>query len=264
MRIAGSVAIVTGASSGIGAATAQLLAERGATVVAVARREDRLRAVVERCRQHSAESRAVPCDLADTEAIADLVDTVTRDLGRIDIVVNNAGIPLRRVAQETSMQELREGMEVNFFGAVELASRVLPGMVERGEGAIINVTSVVGYLPTPHESGYGASKAALDQWSHTAALDLDGTGVHVGVVAPGPIDTEIWDKDTEAAAYDGRLYPPEVVAEAIATSVERTRVHVTAPRRYGAMRVLYPALGSVLRRSLVAFERRKGDNRGGQ
>src|SRR5213078_1869494 len=105
-----------------------------------------------------------------------------------------------------------EIMAVNFFGPVALVAATLPAMLERGSGSIVNVTSVSGYVPNPGEPAYGASKAALSRWSHGLAIDLHGTGVHVGVLSTGPIETEIWTKD-QTADYHGKLYPPEVVAD---------------------------------------------------
>src|SRR5207237_49696 len=111
-------------------------------------------------------------------------------------------------------------MAVNFFAPVYLTTTALPGMLERGLGAVVNVTSVAGYVPNPGESAYGAAKAALSLWSHGLAVDLHGTGVQVTVVSPGPIDTEIWSLDEELS-YMGKLYPPQVVADAVADAVEK-------------------------------------------
>jgi short-subunit dehydrogenase len=256
VEIRGAVAIVTGASSGIGAATAEELARRGATVVAVARRQDKLEEVVERCRAHTPESRTHPADVADRAECESLVQRAAGDFGRVDIIVNNAGISLRRHAAESSVEEIERVMAVNFYGAVYVTMAALPGMLERRHGSIVNVTSVAGYIPNPHESAYGASKAALSLWSHGLAVDLDGRGVHVGVLSPGPIDTEIWEKDEEEAAYDGVLYPPSLVAEGIAAMIESERVHATVPGRYGLVGALYPLLGGPMRRGLIAHQRR--------
>ncbi len=256
MEIRGAVAIVTGASSGIGAATAEELARRGATVIAVARRREKLGEVVERCRRCTAASRSHPTDVADRAACEDLVRQTAADFGRVDIVVNNAGISLRRHAAHASVDEIQRVMDVNFYGAVYLTMVALPGMLERRMGSIVNVTSVAGYVPNPHESAYGASKAALSLWSHGLAVDLAGSGVHVGVLSPGPIDTEIWKKDEEEAAYDGTLYPPSLVAEGIARMIEAETVHATVPRHFGLVGAFYPLLGGPMRKGLIAHQRR--------
>jgi len=256
VNIRDTVAIVTGASSGIGAATAEDLARRGATVVAAARREDKLTDVVERCVAHAPQSRARKVDVADRNACEELVRRTIDELGRVDIVVNNAGVSLRRHAGEASVDEIERVMQINFHGAVAVAMAALPSMLARRSGSIVNVTSVAGYIPNPRESAYGASKAALSMWSHGLAVDLVDSGVHVGVLSPGPIDTEIWDKDEEEAAYDGKLYPPELVADGIARMIENETVHATVPRQYGLVGALYPLVGRLLRKGLVAHQRR--------
>ena len=252
MKIRGSLALVTGASSGIGAAIAVELAKRGAVVAAVARREDRLAATVSACEQWSPGSFAVPGDVSDAATCAAVVGEVC-DRGQADvgILVNNAGIspaedPLVRAAEDAERV-----MAVNFFPAVRLAGAVLPGMVRQGRGSIVNVTSVSGYVPNPGEPAYGASKAALSRWSHGLAVDLARTGVHVGVLSPGPIDTEIWEQT--GTEYRGRLYSPVVVGIAAARMIERGQVHVTIPRRFGSVAAFYPLTGRAMRWGLRRF-----------
>ena len=239
------VAIVTGASSGIGAATARELARRGATVVGVARRADRLDEVMAACLRDGPASWGRPSDVGDTDACRQVVADVLDRFGRVDIVVNNAGISPDEDPRQRALADAERIMAVNFFGPVALVDAVLPGMLERRSGSIVNVTSVSGYMPAPGEPAYGASKAALSRWSHGLTVDLHGSGVHVGVVSPGPIDTEIWGHADNA--YDGKLYPPEVVATAIARMIEHETVHVTAPRHYGAVGAVYPLLGRPMR-----------------
>lgn len=257
MKIKDTVAIVTGASSGIGAATARVLAERGATVIAVARRAERLEEVVARCREHTPLSRAYPVDLMDLEACRGLIRDVQAEFGHIDILVNNAGIPMRRHGGSLTMEDVQGPLQLNYVAAVQLTLAALPAMLDRASGSIINVTSVAGYVPVPREASYSATKAALSAFSHGLAVDLDGTGIHVGVVAPGPIATEIWEIDgSEAAQYQGKLFPPEVVARDIVRSIERRRVHVTSPRRYGLTRVLYVLMGGAVRAGLRRYARK--------
>jgi short-subunit dehydrogenase len=254
MNIRGSVALVTGASSGIGAVVAADLARRGAQVVVTARREAELERTADACRRHTAGSFAVTADLGEPGEGARVVAAATEALGRVDIVVNNAGISIRRHALDTTPEEVERVMRVNFFSAVQTTMAALPAMVERRRGCVVNITSVAGYIPNPKESAYGASKAALSLWSHVLLVDLAGTGVHVGVLSPGPIDTEIWDKD-EQAGYHGPKFPPQVVADGVAMVVEKSLAHLTVPRRYGAMAPMYalPGISRAVRRGLVRF-----------
>lgn len=255
MNFSGRIGIVTGASSGIGAAVASDLARRGVTIVAVARRADRLAEVVSDCQRHSADSVAHSADVGLREACEGVVRATEQRFGRVDIIVNNAGISLHRDAATTTPDDIGRLMAVNFFGPVHLTMAALPEMLHRRSGSIVNVTSVAGYVPNAGEAAYGASKAALSRWSHGLAVDLADSGVHVGVLSPGPIDTEIWGLD-EQAAYQGRLYPPEVVAAGVARMIEHRITHLTVPRRYGAVGALYPVLGRPMRWGMRQYERR--------
>jgi short-subunit dehydrogenase len=255
-RFAGSVAMVTGASSGIGQAVAIELARRGATVAGVARRETELAATLDECRLHAPDSIYQAADLSSRSGCETAAATILARLGRVDILVNNAGISIRKPAVLTTVEDIERVMAINFFGAVYLTMAMLPGMLERRCGSVVNITSVAGYLPNPKESAYGASKAALSLWSHGLTVDLHGTGVHVGVVSPGPIATEIWEKDEFAASYTGKLYPPAVVADAVVKVVERRLTHVTVPRRFGLPPILYPMLGRPMRWGLRRYDER--------
>lgn len=260
MKIAGTVALVTGASSGIGAATAVELARRGATVVVTARREAELAVTANLCQAHTAASFAITGDLGLAGEGERLVAAAAERLGRVDIVVNNAGISLHRHALGTSAADVEHVMRINFLSAVQTTMAALPGMVERKRGSVVNITSVAGYIPNPSESAYGASKAALNLWSHGLSVDLHGTGVHVGVISPGPIDTPIWEFDETPSSYKGKKYAPEVVAAGVAKMIEHETVHATVPRRFGAVGPMYmiPGLGRMVRRGLISFERKSG------
>src|SRR5207245_8813847 len=146
--------------------------------------------------------------------------TAQERFGRIDIVVNNAGISVHKNAARTTVDDVERVMAVNFFGPVYMTLAALPGMIERRSGSVVNVTSVAGYVPNPGESAYGASKAALSRWSHGLAIDLHDTGVQVGVLSPGPLDTEIWSLDEELT-YNGRPYPPQGGPDGVAHLTER-------------------------------------------
>jgi NAD(P)-dependent dehydrogenase (short-subunit alcohol dehydrogenase family) len=255
MRIDGAIAVVTGASSGIGAATAVALAAQGATVIGVARRADRLETTVAACRSHSPDSLAHAADVSiRAECDAVVADAINR-FGRVDILVNNAGISPVEDPVHHAVDDVERIMAVNFLGPVYLVGASLPGMIANRRGSIINVTSVSGTVPSPHEPAYGASKAALARWSHGLAVDLYGTGVHVGVLSPGPIATEIW-AGNPGDAYPGKLYPPEVIALAVVKMVRRRTVQRTVPRRFGSVGALYPLTGRPMRWGLRRYANR--------
>jgi NAD(P)-dependent dehydrogenase (short-subunit alcohol dehydrogenase family) len=254
MQIRGAVAVVTGSSSGIGAATARALAERGATVVAVARRRDRLDEVVHDCCRFIGRSTARAGDVRDRAFADDVIRDAQARFGHVDIVVNNAGISPGEDVVTRAVDDAEQIMAVNFFGAMYFAGAALPGMIERHRGSIVNVTSVSGYVPAPGEPAYGASKAALSRWSHGLAVELHGTGVHVGVLSPGPIDTEIWDHT--GTPYTGKLYPPEAVSDGVVRMIERELTQLTVPRRFGAVGALYPLVGRPMRWGLRKYASR--------
>ena len=184
----GTIALVTGASSGIGAATARLLAAGGTTVALVARRADRLEEMVaEDCRLSAPAPGHGPPTSSRPEQAAELALRIWDDLGPIDVVVNNAAIPMRRPAERLTMAEVERVMTVNYYSPVAITLALLPRMLERGSGTIVNVSSMGGRLGIATEAAYSASKFALAGWSESLAIDLLGTGVSVQLVLPGAI-----------------------------------------------------------------------------
>ena len=250
--------IVTGASSGIGAALAEDLGKRGATVVGVARRRDQLEAVMARAGNTS---RAVVADLAEEGAAEDLVAATESELDRIDVLVNHAAIPMRVHATRLTSDHVRRAMEVNFLTAVRATLASLPGMLARGGGHVVNVSSVGGRIVSPREAGYVASKFALVGWTEAMAADLTGTGVRMHLMYPGPIDTEIWDKLDEPASYSGRFYSPQRVSAAIMRMVERDRFEAWVPRRMSALVFVRAALPRLFVESAGRFDRRAESRR---
>ncbi len=213
-------ALVTGASSGIGEATARLLATRGTTVALVARRGDRLQEVLDACRAHAPASSMWVADLSDIERAAEVALEAWRVLGGLDVVINNAGIPMRRPVTRLTMDEVKKVMEVNYFSPVAISLAVLQPMIERGRGTIVNVSSLGGRLGITTEAAYSGSKFALAGWSEAAAADLYGTGVSIKLVLPGAIDTEIWDQPgNDPPAYTGPLVPASEVAAGIIAAI---------------------------------------------
>ena len=217
----GSTALVTGASSGIGAALAKSLARRGVTVGLVARRKDRLEEVLEDCKASAPESRIWAADLGDVELAEQVALEAWDAFGAIDVLVNNAGIPKRRHVTELTYDEVEEVMRVNLLSPTRMTLALLPRMLERGKGSIVNVSSVAGRLGNPRESAYCASKFALCGWSEAMNVDLWDTPIEIRLINPGAIDTEIWDLQGEdAPIYEGEKEPPEGIAEGIVAAIE--------------------------------------------
>jgi short-subunit dehydrogenase len=224
MDVAGSRVLITGASSGIGAATARLLASRDATVGLVGRRAEKLEEVLDDCRAAAPASRMWVCDLGDLDAAERLALEAWDALGHLDILVNNAAIPKVRAIDAVTMVAVEHAMRVNFFSPVAMTLAVLPRMLQRGRGMVVNVASMGGRVGIAHESAYTASKFAFCGWSESMAIDLHGTPIAVRLIQPGPIDTDIWSRPgEERAVYDGPKVPPEVVAEGIMAAIRGDR-----------------------------------------
>ncbi len=225
------IVIVTGASSGIGWVTAEAFARRGAVVVAVARREKQLQELIEGCRKHSPRSIYIAGDLGRREFAERIVDETVESFGRIDVLVNNAAIPKHKQIYHVSVEEAERVMSVNFLSCVWTSFAAIPHMLCQDEATIVNVSSFAGLVVAPREAIYGASKAAMSAFTEGLWGDLEGSGIHAALVIPGAIDTEIWDKLDESAAFKGKKTPPEDVAEAIIEVVEKKRYEVIVPRR---------------------------------
>ncbi len=204
MEIEGARVLVTGASSGIGAAAATAFAEAGATVGICARRADRLGEVLERCQVHAPESRMWTVDLTDLDGLPAFAVRADDELGGIDLLVNNAGVPKRRKMQDLTLEDLEDVMRINFYAPFTLTSAVLPRMLERRHGRIVNVSSTGTRLIAMGVGAYAASKAALELYTEGLFADLLGTGVTAQLFVPGSTNTEfsLPREGDRFAAYD--------------------------------------------------------------
>jgi short-subunit dehydrogenase len=229
--VAGKRVLVTGASSGIGAGLAEALARAGATVGLCARRADRLDEVLERCRAHAPASRMWTVDLADPTAVDALAAAAVEELGGVDVLVNNAGIPKRRHVTRLDAATVDAVMHINYSSPVRLTLALLPQMLARGAGRIVNISSVAATLSSPGESAYGASKAALAVFSEAMAVDLWETGVKVMIVYPGVVDTELFtlpDNDPFTAEVESITVEEAVAVILDSLAAEALQVYVPA------------------------------------
>jgi short-subunit dehydrogenase len=217
MEIQGSVVVVTGASSGIGAATARAAAAAGARVVLAARREDRVRALA----AELGDAVAVRCDVTDATQVAGLVQASLDAFGRIDVLVNNAGQGLQAEIEGLSLADFRAVLELNLVAPLAVMQTVLPTMRRQGAGAVVNVSSGTTFADVPGTGGYVASKIALERLSAIARNELEGTGVTVSTIIPFATSTEFMASiragraEAEAMTAGATFDAPEEVAAAI-------------------------------------------------
>lgn len=237
-QLAGSVAIVTGASSGIGAATAEALAAHGAHVVLAARRLDRLQAAAgDLAARYNVRTLAVPADLSRRVEIDRLVEEAMRVFGRIDILVNNAGLGLQGDVATLAEHQVRYLFDVNVYGPLFAMQAVAPIMARQGGGTIVNVSSILGKVATPSlgmvgsSAGYTASKFALNAFSAAARMELAAQKIRVITILPGVTRSEFNNsflvsdaaRPRKAARTGGLLgvVPAERVGERIVRAIER-------------------------------------------
>lgn len=190
MGYTGKTVWITGASSGIGEALARAFVQAGANVILSARRADELDRVRRSCNADDRVS-VLPFDLAAADTLNDVAEKALALRGGIDMLVNNGGISQRALAKDTTIDVDRRIMEVNYFAAIALTKAVLPNMLLRGRGRVVAISSVVGYVGTPMRSAYSASKHALHGFYESLRAELNGTGVHVTLVCPGFIRTNV-------------------------------------------------------------------------
>lgn len=253
-------ALVTGASSGIGAEFARLLAGRGYAVVLSARREERLRDLASEIEsRHGVRTLVVACDLSQPGAAAMLAEEVSRHGIAVEILVNNAGFGHWGKFAENSWERELEMIELNMRALVELTKRFLPGMVERGRGRVLNVASTAAFQPGPFMAVYFATKAFVLSFSEAINEELKGTGVNVTTLCPGPTKSEFFDaaKVASKGLTERSMPSSREVAEfglAAMFAGKRTVVHGFANRLLTVLGKLAPR-GAVIAGTRKVLER---------
>jgi short-subunit dehydrogenase len=223
------VAVVTGASSGIGAAIARLLARRGWTLVLMARREERLRALAQ---EIGGEYEL--CDVADRSAVDAAAGRVLERHPLVHLLVNNAGIPARASFLEAEPEAIENALRVNYLGGVWCLRAFLPGLEAAAPSDVANIVSVAGVVAYPQSGPYAASKHAQLAFSRATSAELRRRNIRVHTVKPGFVETEGFSQGWLPAPMRRLVIGPEEVAEHVVDSVERGRGETTVPRYYGA------------------------------
>lgn len=219
-KLQGSVVVITGASSGIGRAAAQLFAERGAAVVLAARHQETLIEVADACERAGARAIAEPTDVTSEPAVRALARRAVEAFGRIDVWVNNAAVTLFARTEEAPYEAYRQVIETNLFGYIHGARAVLPYFRKQGSGVLINVASVASVVGQPYTSAYNVSKFGIRGLGESLRQELlDAPDIHVCTLLPPTVDTPLFQ---HAANFTGRAVqamPPVLSAERVARAI---------------------------------------------
>lgn len=203
----GCTALITGASSGIGAEMARQLAPHARALVLVARRADRLEALRAELERSGMEVQCHAADLADAEQVERLLAELQQSGTRVDLLVNNAGLGDHGLFEDSEWKRVQAMLDVNIKALTRLTHALLPGIIRSGRGAILNVGSIAGYLPMPKMAVYAASKTYVNSFTEALRAELRGTGVLVSALCPGPADTEFGSLAKRAGEHDAMPAP---------------------------------------------------------
>jgi short-subunit dehydrogenase len=224
------VALITGASSGLGAAIAVALATAGYRVALAARRVDLLEQLAARINAKGGEAACFPTDMRDPEQVAALAGEVIARFGRIDVLINNAGVGKSEATWKLSDETIAFILETNVIAPMHITRAVLPTMFAQGRGHIVNIGSVAGHIGSPGGSVYAASKFALRGWNDALRREVARRGIHVSLVAPGYIRTEM-TRDVRGVPMPG----PEIIGNAVLKLLRHPRREVVIPWYYNPL-----------------------------
>lgn len=209
-------ALITGASSGIGKATALAFAKAGIDVALVSRSQEKLAAITQAAQQTGVKAKAYPLDLALVSQVQEKISAIAADFGSIDILVNNAGMGYTNTLSETPLSDWQQVINLNLTSVFQCILGILPMMRARQRGTIINVASIAAKQPFPSWGAYCVSKAGLIALSKTLAAEERAQGIRVTAICPGAVNTELWDTETVHLNFDrSAMLTPEIVAESI-------------------------------------------------
>ena len=229
----GKVAIVTGASSGIGMATALALAKRRVKVTLAARRCDLLQHLAQQIEEMGGEALPITTDISSRDHVRGMVMATLKKWDQVDMLISNAGQYIRAPISDMTFYELEQSMAVNFYGGVYAIMEVLPHMLARRSGHIVLVSSIDAKKPLPIDAPYVAAKCALSGFGEVLRQELHGSGVYASTVYPGRVDTGMID-DLKVP-WISRKIPPEAVTAAILTAIERKKPEVMLPFQAGLL-----------------------------
>ena len=248
MKLTGKLAVVTGASSGIGAATAAALAAAGAEVILVARTPGPLTKTAELIRSRGGQAHDFPADLTSYSEVKDLADQVLGDIGVPDIIVNNAGAGRFLFLDETDPEDAVQMMAAPYFAAFFVSRAFVTPMIARGSGNILQINTPAATVPWPGAVGYASARYAVRGFTESLRQDLRGTGIRVSSVTPAKVDTPYFDRNPGAEDRIPRIekllgtMTPEKVADVVVSALRRDADDVHAPWRWAALHPIARAI----------------------
>lgn len=260
IRFEGKVVAITGASSGIGGAAARQFAAQGARVALMARTESALEAVAAEIQHAGGKARCYPLDVRDTAACEATLARIDADLGGIDILVNNAGANARGPLEAHAAEAFAGVVDVNLRAPIVMTRLTLPYLRRRGGGAIVNVASIAGQIPVHHEATYSATKFGLRAFTFAMRDELEGSGITISAVSPGPVDTGFIMEDIDAVpdlVFANPMSSADQVAEQILLCAADGVAERTIPVLTGYMARIGNALPA-LRRVLIPVLEKRG------
>ncbi len=230
-HLRGCNAILTGASKGIGVHIARALAGNGVNLALVARSAGALDNVCEQVRSYNVKSITRPTDLSDSDELQNLVVTVEQEMGPVDVLVNNAGVEHTAPYEEYPQEEIRLDVQVNLLAAMLLTHAVLPGMLERGRGHIVNISSLAGKIGFPLQTPYAATKAGLNMFTHSLRAELENKPVGVSVICPGYVaDSGMYARRDKTGVNVPKLLKPttpDKVVDAVIRAIRQDIAEIT-------------------------------------
>ena len=232
------VVIITGASSGIGKACAYVLSQKGARVVLAARNGDKINEVAADLKKQGQQALAVKTDVSIEEDCRHLVDQAIKHFGRIDVLINNAGISMRGLFSDTSLDVIRQLMDINFWGTVYCTHYALPYILKQ-RGSVVGISSIAGFQGLPGRTGYSSSKFAMHGFLETLRVENLKKGLHVMIAAPGFTSTNVrksalgpdGKSQGESPRDEHKMMSPEKVADIIASGIKRRRRQIIMTRQ---------------------------------
>ena len=236
--IQGKLALITGASSGIGEATAKAISQKGGRVILVARSAAKLEKLTHEINKEANNAEFFVTDLSDPEAVSELAHNIIKEIGVPDILINNAGAGRWLTIEETEDSELKQMMALPYFAAFNLTRELLAPMRKRGSGHIINITSPAGRLIWPGAAGYTAARAAMDAFSNALKMETHGSGINVTLAMFGKVTSTYWqnnpgseDQLPRMSKYLPTMSTPEV-ANALVRAIEKNKRTIVLPNIY--------------------------------